>query len=288
MARSAKYWYDVMMNEKTTFANLTEYQPNIDSSQTLFTDLATTSKVSRPRLVFWCIACAMYAFDVALDLYKSFLAGLVEQARYGTLPWYVLKSKEFQYGDSLVQVDYEWKYSPVNTTNQIVKLAAAKEAPGFVNLKIAKLTGTVPGPLSGGEETAFKAYINKIKPAGINVNVINAASDEIRLYLTVNYDPLVLASNGESLLTAGVFPVEDAITNYKNNLDFDGAFEIMSAIDAVQLVDGVVSVYEVNAEARYGTNPFVSFPQRYYPNAGHLVIDPSTPLSGSITYVANV
>jgi hypothetical protein len=109
--------------------------------------------------------------------------------------------------------------------------------------------------------------------------------------LAVNYDPLLLTSTGELISTPGTYPVRDAVNAYLLNLEFDSRFELMALIDYVQKATGVSnngSAYVVSASARYGTNPFVAFTQKYYPNAGYMVVDPLTPLSASINYTANV
>lgn len=274
MARSTQYWFDLIVAEKNANPNLAGY--------------TSDSKVSRTGGIFWCIAACAHAFDVVLDLFKLIIEALVLKSRYGTLPWYASVAKEFQYGDSLVLVDNKWVYDPVVPANQIVQLATAKEANGSVNVKIAKLTGSVPGPLSAPEEAAFITYMNKIKPAGPKVRVINEASDEARFYIDVNYDPLLLTATGELISAPGTYPVEDAVNEYLTNLEFDGACELMKLQDQIQQATGVKSAYISSASARYGVNPFVVFPQRYFSRAGHLVVDPTTPLSATVTYAPYV
>lgn len=161
MARSVDEIYDSIIAEKNTMANLNVYEPNIDDAQTLLTDLKSTSKVARWRLVFWCVAVAAHYVEVLFDLLVIALEAIAAKARYGTLPWYVTIAKEFQLGDALVLVDSEWKYSPVIEANRIVKLAAAKEAIGIVNVKVAKITGGVTQALSGAEKLAFETYIKR-------------------------------------------------------------------------------------------------------------------------------
>ena len=284
MARSITYWYDLMITEKTTFANLSVYQPAIDDSQTLLNDLTSTSIVSRWRLVFWVVAACAYAMDVVFDLAILTLQTIAASSRYGTLPWYVSIAKEFQYGDSLSLINLEWKYAIVNPANQIIKLAAAQEGPGIVNLKVAKLVGTIKQPLIAAEYTAAKAYFNQRKPAGIKLNLISDNPDDLILDISINYDPLVLTATGELISTPGTFPVNDAIESYLESLDFNGAYELMKQIDFIQSALGPASSAYINsASARYGVNPFIPFPQRYFSNAGYLAINTLT-----ISYTPNV
>lgn len=290
MARTPEYWYDVIIAEKQTMASLNNLQPNVDTAQDLLADVTTSSKVARWRLWIWCVAVAIYAIDVLFDLLKLDLESIALESRYGTLPWYVKKSLDYQHGDALVLQNLEWKYATENLTARVVKRASAQKGVNLVLLKVAKLSGTVPVPLSSAELIGYTSYIDQITHPGINVTIISAVSDELRLYLNVNYDPLVLTATGELLSTPGTFPVEDAIDNYLSDLnnEFNGEFENMIAIDKVQDAVGVVSAYHTNSTSRYGTNPFVAFSQKYLPNAGHMIIDPLTPLSTTITYTPNV
>jgi hypothetical protein len=238
--------------------------------------------------MFWCVAACAAAMSVMFDLVVKVMEAIAAKSRYGTLPWYVEVAKEFQYGDALVLQDLQYVYNPVNTANRVVALAAAKEAPGIVNLKIARIVSGANQPLTTAQYNDFVFYIAKKKPAGVNVNIINDVADDLRLFVDVNYDPLVLSPTGELIGSPGTYPVEDKINEYLKSLDFDGRFEISDVEDFIEAGTGVIKGYVTNAEARYGTNPFVSFPKRYYPNAGHLVIYSGTPLNTSITYIANV
>jgi hypothetical protein len=290
MARTVKYWYDVMIAEKNTMSNLSVYQPTVDSAQTLLTDLKSTSKVARWRLIFWCIAVCAWTLENVYDLFILTLEALAQRAKHGLLPWYPIHAKTFQYGDSLVFQGGEWVYPVIDETKQIVTRASAKDIPNKVVLKVAKSVADVNTKLSAPELAAFTLFINQTKPAGIQVDIISNDADELRLYLTVNYDPLVLDSTGQLISTPGVYPAEDASNEYIKTLndDFKGIFELMTLIDYLQTATGVASAYVTNATSRYGVNPFVAFTERYEANAGHLIIDPSTPLSGTITYVPNV
>lgn len=291
MAKSIKDWYDIMIAEKNTFANLNVYQPNIDSSQTLLTDLKSTSKVARWRLMLWVVATCAFAVDVLLDVAILTMQAIAAKSRYGTLPWYAAVAKEFQYGDALTQVNLEYVYAVIDPTKQIVAVSAANEGNGKVNIKIARLNAGVLAPLTSPQLSAFTTYINLKKAAGSTVQVINNNPDELRLYLAVNFDPLVLSPTGELISTPGTFPVEDAVELYLSSLPFDGKFELMKLIDKVQEYcadKGVISAYVTNATSRYGANPFVAFTQSYYPNAGYMIIEAATPLNTTITYTANV
>jgi hypothetical protein len=284
MARSVKYWYDYMIAEKTTMASLNALQPVIDDAQTLLTDVTTTSRVARWRLWLWIVATCAYSLDVVFDLAIITLEALAKRSRFGTLPWYIQQAYEFQYGDTLVYVNNEYKYATFNPAVQIIKRAASQENGNTVNIKLAKLVAGIPTKLTVPEKAAATTYFQLIKPAGVTLNIISDDPDEIILNIKVNFDALLLDATGQLLSTPGTYPVINAINNFLNNVIFDGTLELCNLIDEIQKTTGVKSAYMLSASGRYGANPFVVFPERYYPNAGHMKIHPTNPLSSTITY----
>jgi hypothetical protein len=292
MARSIAYWYDIIDAEKRTMSNLTGLQPNVDTSQALLVDVTTKSRVARWRLWMWCVAVCAYSVDVLFDLFKLDLEAIAQRSRYGSLPWYVAIAKEFQYGYNLIWNNNQFEYALVDEASKVVKLAAATEVvvgtSVIINLKVSELISGTPAPLNSAKLLAFQQYVAQRKPAGIVVHIISDNADDLRLYVKVGYDPLVLSATGESLLTPGVYPVEDSVQFYIQNLKYDGVLELCELVDMIQKVYGVNSAYVLDAQARYGANAFVPFAERYESNAGYLTIDPSNLLSATLTYAADV
>jgi hypothetical protein len=286
MARSIYYWYDYMIGEKNNMSSLNNLTPSVDTAQTLLNDVTTPSKVADWRLWIWVVAACATALDIVFDLALAAFELLSKNSRFGTLPWYVNQSLLFQYGDTLVYQNNEWQYATVNTVNQIIKRAAAQENGNIVNLKVAKLVANVPTKLNPTELTAFTAYVAQIKAAGVTVNIISDDPDELRLYVKVGFDPLLLDSTGQLLSTPGTYPAQDAINAYISNLNFNftGTLELCDLVDTIQKAIGVKYVYLIQASARYGANPYNVFTERYEANAGHMIIDSTNPLSSTVTY----
>ena len=57
--------------------------------------------------------------------------------------------------------------------------------------------------------------------------------------LQINYDPLVLSSNGQHLINAN-YPVVDAIKAYMKELPFNGELVLAHLVDKLQQVEGVL------------------------------------------------
>lgn len=291
MAQSIEYWYNLIIAEKQTFASLNAYQPNIDSYQTLLIDLKSTSKVARWRLLVWCVAVCAFSLDVLFSLFRIEIATLIAAGKYGTLPWYTLMAKEFQYGDNLIWSGTEFGYAILDETKQVIKRAAAKKAPGTVILKIANYVGGLNTKLNSAQLAAALVYFDLRTPPGIQLNVINADPDEIKAYARVYVDPLVLnPANGESILSPGVFPAEDAAKAYIDSLNdaFNGIFEVDKFINAIQAANGVTDAYWISGEGRTGTDPYVPIVEQYEPYAGHMKIAVADPLNTTFTYLQDV
>ena len=91
------------------------------------------------------------------------------------------------------------------------------------------------------ELAAFSGYITQKGAAGTHFQFISLAPDNLILNLTVFYDPQVLKSTGEKL-SDGTKPVEIAINNYLNGIQYGGLFNRTKQTDAIQLADGVFDV----------------------------------------------
>lgn len=261
-------------------------QPSVDNYQTLLADLKSSSKVARWRLMLAVVATVAYAVEVVVHLATLNLIELSKNTRFGTPPWFVDQALKFQYGDTLVFLNDQYKYAVIDETKCIIKRAACDENGNTVLMKVAKLVSGVPTKLDALELAAYEAFVAKTKPPG-KVDVISDDADEVRLYLKIVYDPLLLDNTGQLISSPGTYPVNDAVTNFISNLNvynFNGSLELATLCDAIQAAPGVKFPYVLSASARYGTNPFNVFTERYKANAGHLVVDPTQPLSSTVTY----
>lgn len=287
MARTIQEIYDAMMAEKQSNITLNSLQPSIDNSQTLLSDLTTSSKVAVWRLIFFVCAVSIWTLEKLFDDHKAWIEQRALEIQTGNLAWYEVKAKEFQLGDSLVFVDEVFQYSPIDVTHQVVALASATESGNIVVLKVAKLVSDVVTKLSPTELSAFQIYMNKVRFAGTQMSIVSRDADLLKVYYKIYYDPLVLAADGSLLTDSSIFPVEDAINEYCKGLTFDGNLSITQLTDALQGVQGVVNPVYQSSEAKYGTGAYAAINDYYNPNAGYLVIDPAFPLNTTLTYVAS-
>lgn len=286
MAREIVEIYDEMITGKNALQELNSLQPNVDSGQTFLSDLTSASKVAVWRTMYFVMAVGIWTVEKLFDDHVVWIENRAKELIVGNIDWYARIALEFQYGDALVFDGKEFNYPTFNPANQIVKLVSLNEIEETTYMKIAKLNGSGdPEELTNDELEAFKAYINKRKFAGTRFVFISREADLLRIQYRVYVDPLTMNLSGQLISDPSVKPVEDAINNYCKQLPFNGEFSITALTDKIQDAQGVVNPVYQSAQAKYGTNSFVAIGDYYQPNAGYLKIDPTYPLSVSITYL---
>jgi len=285
---TTKEIYDEIVAEKNSYQELQNLQPNIDDSQRLADDLTTNAKVGVWRVFTWIIASRIKDLQDLFVQSKTEIQNIMDRQRIGGLLWYQQIVKAFQYGDALIfnadKIQYE--YPVINRDHQIVALASANEGSQHdVLLKVAKLNGTEPEPLTQPELDALTNYINRLKFAGVQATIVSRSADLFRVALNVYYDPLVMNADGSLINDDTVFPVEDAINDYLKDLPFDGTFSVTELIDKIQQSEGVINPIFISADAKFGNFVYQSITDYYNTNAGFLRVDDNYPLSSTINYV---
>ena len=267
--------------------------------------LTSTSQTAVWNLIFFICAVAIKVIEDLFDV----LVEDVEERRLeiptGTLEWYADETLLFQFGDTLVfqntfvdengeTVTLKGKslvYDPVDPSKRVVDLAAADITSGLITIKAAKLVSGVAEKLSASELSALGAYWIKNRFAGDAISIISQDPDLMKVSYTITYDAQILASDGSLLSSPSTFPVEDAINEFLQSFQIQGSFagvmQIMKLTDAVQAAQGVLNAVVTAAEAKPDGGSYSDIlvgNQTYTATAGYMKIDPSFPLSGSITY----
>jgi len=221
----------------------------------------------------------------------------------GTLQWYVNQALLFQNGYDLVWSDTLEKYIYPDTTSQdaidskIITQAAAIESSGQVFIKVAKGEIGSLTELSTSEKASFEQYLEEIKFAGTNTEVISETADDLKLAITIYYDPLVVEietgtpDRARLISNTSTYPVETAITNYIQQIPFNSALRLMDLVDAIQAASGVNNVVIDNADARYGAVPYTDITaetnESYIARAGYLAMATNFGLDGYYDYPTN-
>jgi hypothetical protein len=217
------------------------------------------------------------------DSYKTDVEGVVTNGILQTEAWLQKKVLEFQYSATTpqyVQLDtdtFTASYPIVNTELRIItRCAVVTLGGGQVSIKVAK--SDPPTVLSGAEVTALESYLDIICAAGIKPSVLNEPSDKLSVNATIYYDGQFADTIQDDC--------EAAINNYLANLPFNGQFQIIKMVDALQSVTGFNDIVITTVEARKDAGTLAPFTRAYSPYSGYMVEDPSALFSSTITYVA--
>ena len=249
----------------------------------------STSQVSFFRLLKKMWAQLVQYVEVSWEAARAEVELLLTQKRIGSTTWYVEIAKQFQFGDPLTVAGGRIEYEKIDATKQVVKQASCVEDPasGRLLMKVATLIGVpsdpILGELSAEQLTAFKAYLNEVKFAGVRIEVVSERGGQFRLTAQVEYDRQALAANGASLADPTKFPVEEAIYKYLKTIPFDAVLSWTALTDYMQRVAGVRDfVIKTSAINIYSTNTWIEFEREIVMPAGWLFFAPT---ASTLTYL---
>lgn len=261
-------------------------------SDTRLAGLNSDSKVSIWRLIVYIIAVASWTLEQLFGLHSTEIDSRLAELKPHSFRWYRNKALAFQYGYDLVAdsdfYDNTGIADNLVEASKIIKYAAAPDVGRKVIIKIAGDENGKLQPITADQLSAFAAYMGEIKDAGVDLTIVNYLPDRLYLRLKVYYDPLVLDSQGNSILNGGK-PVETAIEQYLKRLPFNGELVLAHLVDSLQAVQGVaipdlqfVQTSWVDAEAG-GYGPVQPIQVKKIPESGYFeVFD-----YNEITYIAN-
>ena len=257
-------------------------------------ELNSTSKVAIWRLWVYIIAVAIWSLEKLFDQHRADIDKRLAELKPHTARWYRSKALAFQYGFDLLpdsdKFNNQGHTEKAIEASKIVKYSAVIESKneGRLIVKIASEQGNTLQPITDAQKQAFEAYLQEIKDAGVRLSVVNYQPDVLHLQMKIIYDPLVLDSNGQSILHA-TKPVETAIKDYLKRLPFNGELVLAHLIDALQQAEGVKIPHLVLAQSKNitsggGYGAFETIEISKIPTAGYFTIDNFN----DITYVSNV
>jgi len=276
--------YEAMITEKINMPTIKNKLLNEDGSSSLSTEqdlldsLKTNSKVAIWKMFMYVIAVSIWALENLWALFKEEVELIKEGASVAGFLWWTDKAKEWQYGDDLVinADNYSIEYAVIDTTKRLVEHAAAVEIDGKLVLKVRRISTDI---LSLEELISFETYVSKLKFAGTRAKVWNLASDELKLYYEIFYDPIIPVATVRT-------DVETAIDTYISNIEFDSELVITNLTDGIQLVEGVRAVEYISGAGKPANDVYSDIDTYYLARAGYCNIDAAYPLSSTITYTA--
>jgi hypothetical protein len=159
----------------------------------------------------------------------------------------------------------------------IDRVAVLESLDGELVIKVATDNAGTIEPLSAPQLTRFANYLSLIKDAGNRIRIINQPADLLKMTLNVYVDVSIIdLSNGKLLnVTEDVYPVEDAIKNYLENLEFNGGFVKEFFKNELKKAKGVKLPLIELAEWKYATFYWAEFGEWKVPEAGYFKIEPA-------------
>jgi len=245
------------------------------ANEPLLDGLDSTSVTAIWRLWIYVVATSIWALENLFDIHKKEVADDLAELKPHSLRWYVEKSKLFQFGSGLASESDEYDNSALTNAEveaqQVVKYAAAVEVNRDLHIKLATETDGELEQLTQDQYTAFVAYINSVKDAGVFIQAINNAHDKIKLTVDIYYDPTILNTTGGRLDGASSTPVNDAIDEFLKSLPFNGVFVKAYLTDALQQVEGVYvpQIRSISATIN-DSDSFTEIDISYQPFSGYL------------------
>lgn len=269
MARTIQQIFDQMQQRAVQLATENNNQPAIDM-------FSSTSKVAVWKILFFACAFGIWTLETIFDLFRTEIDDRIAVIKPHSARWYAYMATQFQYGYNLPVESDTYDNTALTeaqiTASKIITYAAVVEQTRGIRIKVAKLVAGVKTPLSVDELTAFTAYMEQVKDAGIKLLITSGAPDDLKATLRIYYNAQVLTNTGGRIDGQTATPVQDAFNDYLNNLPFNGLFIPQLMIDHLQAVEGVVIVKDDSWQARYGALYFAAIDVEYNPDAGYLTI----------------
>jgi hypothetical protein len=204
-------------------------------------------------ILIYNFATAIASLENIFDYFRRDISRIVENERYGYKGWYEQIAKAYEHGAN---------------KDKIVHAAWCGDGQrGIVNLKVSKISGTDFEPLNETELNGLSYYISRMKPAGIFVNIISTLADDLGYAIDIYYNPTILDKDG-NLISGNGQPVDDAIKNYLQGLDFNGEFVTMKLVDTIQQIEGVDIVEVKGVWSRYLDYNWENIDARQIPYSG--------------------
>ncbi len=273
-------------------------QQMIDTKATLpaLVNANSNSQVSLLGNILFVTSVEIAILEQLIDAYILQIETIINAQAIGSITWLRAKILEFQYGDfvELNTTTFEIAYPVVDEALQIITRCSITVAGNLiVQAKVAK--SDPPEALSGPEQTALNSYIDVIKPAGTQVNVVSLDSDKLYIEGIVYYS----GQYSDDIKTN----VEAALSSYMANLssaeNFGGIVRVTEIQDAIQSVAGVEDLNLSQIGGRPDLTVFASRTVIYklssgvnlreYETAAGYIVEEDTAgstFSDKITYVA--
>ena len=207
-------------------------------------EINNSSKMSLLNAMTWTVSAAVWTVENVMDVFMVDIASALNNRVNGTSTYYSNALLKYQAGDYLTVSEdgTSFSYSIVDESKRIItKVAYHEEYSEYSKdnklvLKVAKGEAGDLSQIEADDLVGIQDYINNIKFAGTNIEVVSYKGDILIPKITVYHD-------GAVTLSQVYTNIEDALNQYIQNLEFDSKVYVTKLIDAIQAADNVIDVY---------------------------------------------
>jgi hypothetical protein len=235
---------------------------------------ARFSKASIESILFYDVAFVHRQLENLFDAHKKEVFDWISRMKPHGAQWYAEKARAFQDRFDLLPGSDLFNNSEHTEeeieVSKIIKYSAITEQDNKLLIKVAKRENDDLSKLSQEELSRFEYYINRIKDAGVKIEVMTGDPEILYLDLTIYYNPLIITSTGARLDGTEEDVVKNAIKRYLSGIEFDGTLVVASLVDALQAVEGVRIPHVNSISYSYGALAAIPISVYHRPHTGYI------------------
>lgn len=232
-----------------------------------FGDYFGAASVENILLYVW--AVCVWTVEQLVSKHRVEVTAELEQLVAHRPKWYRDKVLAFMADKELIadtdRYDMEGMSESEIEAARVVKHAVATESKdaSLLTIKVAGETAGKRTKLAAEYEDALKTYISEIKDAGVRVALVNMEADTFSCTVDIYYNALLQSGTVKEACEA-------AISDYIENLPFNGEYTNMALVDRLQGVEGV-KIAELRSSNAKASNESTTTPinARLTPAAGY-------------------
>lgn len=206
---------------------------------------ASTSTAAEWLLIRNIYITLLMLLERIVEFFKADVDESLKTKQPGSVYWYPIMIKEFQYGDSLTVDNGTPKYAVIDPTKQIVTQVSVRESDdGKLLVKVAKDDAGNKVPLDNAELTALRNYAASRKSPGVKANVVSRAADSLKYTIIGKFDRNYAQATIEAAIDA-------VLETFRDNFAFDAILYKSQLVEDLMAIPGMKSV-QVQIDITYG------------------------------------
>jgi hypothetical protein len=248
--------------QESSFDALEVLTPN---EQTGLSNLTSQSRVANWRKNIYVLSLQQYYFEIYMDEYERNVQARLDAQRVHKISWYQELLLNYQHGavyDNLGNYDNTNRTDAQVEAMRVFKHAAITRtiSDGAIVLR-CKVAGESNGQFTAAtaaQVTAASAYMRDNTDAGTLSLVTTGAGDDLKLKITVYFDPTILDSDGKRLDGTNDTPVIEATNTYLQQKELNDSYVKGDHEHAMRQVEGVRIVEVTEVASKYAANTYTS------------------------------